>query len=252
MPAKKPVVRSDGKEYPSISAAARDMSVHQTTVHAAVQHTLHRLYRTAGGYQWAYTDEISEVWPEKPTQREKPVVNSNGAEFTSMAEAARSTTAQAGSIFAAAMGTRRGLYRTAGGLQWACAGEVPEVWPVKHIRPKALLIGPIYPIDPIYPPEFTEKQWRIIPILEGFEVSTLREVREIGAKSLLPRVNQQGISLVRINDHFYSIVFLMMLTFIGPKPYGYIVKMRDEDGPEVLFNLYYTPRKPRTMQEKND
>jgi len=243
-------VRSDGKEYLSISAAAQDVSVHQATVQAAVQHTLHRLYRTAAGYQWAYVDEFSEVWPKKPAQRKKPVVNSNGVEFASLAEAAHSAIVHTVSISVAAMGTRRGLYRTAGGLQWAYAGEVPEVWPVKQVSPKVL--PKVLPKVPIYPPEFTEKQWRIIPILEGFEVSTLREVREIGAKSLLPRVDQQGISLVRINDHFYSVVFLMMLTFMGPKPHGYIVKMRDEDGPEVLFNLYYAPRKPRTTKEEND
>lgn len=236
---KRPVVCSDGKEYPSISAAAQIVSVCISSIQTAMQYTKHGLYRSAGGYQWAFADEVPEVWPA-PTQRQKPVVNSNGEEFSSLSEAARNTTARVGSISTAARSTRRGLYRTAGGLQWAYAGEVPEIWPEKE----STETSKVEPIEPIYPPIFTGIPWRKVSGHSDYEVSSLRGVRRVGERSLMPRVDRQGVSLVCIDDRLYSIVDLMMLAFVGPKPYGYTVQ-RLKGESEVLSNLCYAPRKPR-------
>ena len=231
---KRPVVRSDGKEYPSISAAARDIFRTVGPVHLACKATKYGVYQTVGGFQWACIDEVPKVWPP-PISRWKPVVNSNGEKFSSVSEAARNMSAPGaatGSISAAAKGTQRGLYRTAGRLQWAYADQVPEVWPVKEpVKPPIVDL-----LKPVYPPTFTERKWRSIPGLRDYEVSSGHSVRQVNAESLLPRVDRQGASLVRIHDRFYSIVDLTMLAFVGPKPFGYTVrKLKGEFG-EVLSN----------------
>lgn len=186
----------------------------------------------------------------------RPVVSSDGEAYPSLTEAAKSAWVKPGSLHAAVQATRCGLMRTSGGLQWAYADEVPEVWPEKRIRkrkegpPKAVKLV-LDPLDEslIRAPEYTETEWR--PVLDNpdFEVSSQRSVRQVNADSLMSRSERRGVSLVRIRDRVYSIVELMMLAFVGPKPFGYVIR-RLEGESEVLSNLCYAPRKLRKKDSK--
>ena len=70
MPAKRPVVDSDGGEYSSVGEAAGAAWVAVGTMHAALQATRRGRYYTLDGLQWAYASEVPEVWPSEVDQRE--------------------------------------------------------------------------------------------------------------------------------------------------------------------------------------
>lgn len=70
MPAKRPVEDSDGRKYPSVSDAAAAAWVSAGTMHAALQATRRGRYRAVDKIQWAYADEVPEVWPSEVDQRE--------------------------------------------------------------------------------------------------------------------------------------------------------------------------------------
>ena len=67
---KRPVVRSDGIEYESLSAAARDLELHGVaSLHRAMQITMLGHYQAVKGFQFAYKDQKPEEWPEKQSQQ---------------------------------------------------------------------------------------------------------------------------------------------------------------------------------------
>ena len=69
MSVKRPVVDSDCGEYSSVGEAADAAWVAVSTMHAALQATRYGRYCTINGLQWAYADEIPEVWPSEVDQR---------------------------------------------------------------------------------------------------------------------------------------------------------------------------------------
>ncbi len=70
MSVKRPVIDSDGGEYSSVGEAADAAWVAVGTMHAALQVTRRGRHRTIDGLQWAYADEVPEVWPSGVDQRE--------------------------------------------------------------------------------------------------------------------------------------------------------------------------------------
>ena len=70
MPAPRLVVDSEGGEYESVTEAASAMWVQPSTIHLALQATKRGRYRAIEGLQWAYADEVPEVWPSSVDQRE--------------------------------------------------------------------------------------------------------------------------------------------------------------------------------------
>lgn len=245
------VVNSRGEKFPSVLEAANAVWLRSGTIYAAARATRYGMYLLADKCQWAYADEIPETWPELRIQsyRVKSVTNSNGDEFPNMTEAARSFSVNVGSISHAVKATKCGKKLRAAGLQWALTDEIPEVWPVEVSAKPSVQASVSELSKPIYPPEFTEKQWRVVPGLPDYEVSSIREIRRVKnverLQVLLPIVFRGEASLVILADVYYNVVDLMMLAFVGPKPYGYTVWKRAGES-EVLSNLFYGPRKPRT------
>jgi hypothetical protein len=194
-----------------------------------------------------------------------PVVNSNGELFDSAATAAAACGLKISSNIAeAAKASSVGLYKTAGGVQWAYVGETPDVWPVKPVRskkPPRLPKTPHYPVPanedsglPIIPNVFTQTEWRPIrlPGLEGYEVSTKCQVRKIGVAVCLEDRYRGEVSRVLIDGHWLKCLDLMCLTFIGVIPYGYVVRKSHGAG-ESLSNVFYEQRypcKPKAMESE--
>jgi hypothetical protein len=251
------VTRSDGKTYPSILAAARDVGAGYSNLHEALQLTKAGCYRCVKGFQWADSEEVPEVWPVAPQEKKRPVVNSRGERYEGVVEAARETGVGRTILQKAIEGTESDLKRIAGGCQWAYEDNTPETWPIRLTREKPHSDPSNWPnTQPIYPPKFTEKQWCKVPSHPEFEVSTFGEVRRVGETGSMPKVKRQkGKILVRVGNHFYDTVSLMMLAFVGVKPFDYTIRKIDEDGQEVLSNLYYALRdtsKPRKKRETDD
>jgi hypothetical protein len=59
----------------------------------------------------------------------RPVVDSEGGEYESIAEAAFAMWVQPSTMHVALQATKCGRYHAIEGLQWAYADGVPEVWP---------------------------------------------------------------------------------------------------------------------------
>jgi len=86
----------------------------------------------------------------------RPVVNSAGQKFSSITKAAAAMgTLTAINISTALLGTEHGLYRTAGGLQWAYLNDEPVIWPVTLRRGRRPLKSklPVTPLTEIEVPE---------------------------------------------------------------------------------------------------
>lgn len=196
----------------------------------------------------------------------RPIVNSNGGRFPSITEAARQMFLKTtGNLSAALKATALGYYATVAGLQWAYAEEKPEVWPPKLEKVQKASKAPKAPKPPkpeaprapveqidvsrwnaMFPPKFEGETWRPIPGLEGYEVSTKCYVRDVETTiNLEDKWYRGNVSLVEIDGRRHKCVDLMLLAFIGPKPYGYVIQKRIGTS-EKLSNVYYEPRKPRT------
>ncbi len=187
-----------------------------------------------------------------------PVVNSDGERFSSITEAARRMFLKTtGNLSSALKATSLGYYAKVAGLQWAYAEEVPEVWPEKAPKPKAprtfvkrFIEHTDEHLDKsalkgMFPPKFEEETWRPVPGLEGYEVSTKCYVRNVETTiNLEDKWYRGSVSLVEIDGRRHKCADLMLLAFIGPKPYGYIIQKRVGTS-EKLSNVYYEPRKPR-------
>jgi len=161
-------------------------------------------------------------------------------------------------IKAAAEATSVGLYKTAAGCQWAYIGEITDEWPVKPERskkpervPKSPRSAPLEDSgQPILPPVFTEVVWRPIPYFEGYEVNTLSQVRCNGTVYGTLEERYCGkVSLVMLYGHRYKCVELMCLAFIGPAPYGYVMRKRQGTS-EKLANVFYEQRNPCKSEAK--
>ena len=95
---------------------------------------------------------------------------------------------------------------------------------------------------PIYPHDYEENEWRPVPGLKGYEVSSRCQVRRETTVILLESMIDGPDSIVMIDGCLYSAGNLMMLAFVGPQPMGYIRKRRDpDDDSEWLPNMYYEP-----------
>lgn len=130
--APRPIIRSDGREFPSIEGAARWAKQTTKIISKAVVCTSRGEYCECVGFQWAYADPKPKVWPEKEKSKiAQPVVTSNGLEFESIALASRCTKQPRAAIVKAAVYTNLGKYHTCFGYQWAFAESKPEVWPKK-------------------------------------------------------------------------------------------------------------------------
>jgi hypothetical protein len=193
----------------------------------------------------------------------RPVVNSADEKYPSMMEAARTFGLKAcASISTAIQGTTCGLYRTAGGLQWAYADEPPDEWPAEPVKPEKP-VKPSKPereappvqedqllLTPMYPPEFDEVVWQPIPGLGNkYEINSQCVVRNAETQDTLEDQYYGQVSMVKIDGRLYNVVSLMLLAFIGPRPRSYNVKFRKGTS-EGLNNVYYAPRKPRTKESE--
>lgn len=91
----------------------------------------------------------------------------------------------------------------------------------------------------IYPPRIWYADWAAIPGLPGYEINPGCLVRVIGDRKV-PSILLCADGLLQVGNHFYSIVDLMMLAYIGPKPHGFTVQKR-AGGSRDLSNLFYGP-----------
>lgn len=193
----------------------------------------------------------------------RSVVNSVDEEYPSLTAACQSFYLKsASSILVAIQGTECGLYRTAGGLQWAYKDNQPEEWPsepvkpVKPVKPERTLCPRVEqpgkpPQVPMYPHVYNEEMWCSVPGLPGYEVSSGCRVRDTQTGDNLRDLYYGDVSMVKIDGRLYNVVDLMLLAFIGPKPRGYIIQQRIGVG-EKLHNVYYEPRKPRNSLTKGE
>lgn len=192
----------------------------------------------------------------------RPVVNSGDEEYPSMTAASQTFHLKSpSSIQVAIQGTECGLYRTAGGLQWAYKDNLPGEWPpapVKPVKPVKPERTPCLrverpekpPLTPMYPPILDEVVWRPVPGLEGCEVSSECYVRDMQTGGNLKDQYHGDVSMVEIDGRLYNAVDLMLLAFIGPKPRSYTVQRRTGVS-EKLHNVYYEPRKTRNSSTKD-
>jgi uncharacterized protein (DUF2249 family) len=135
----KPVVRSDGVEFVSVTKAGAANFVSPLHITAACQATQQGRYREVHGFQWAYADQKPEVWPEKKNcwgDRVREVISSDGVVFISTLQAAMSAKCSKKDLNRAILATAHGRFRRCNGLQWAYVDQKPEVWPVRKQQEK--------------------------------------------------------------------------------------------------------------------
>jgi hypothetical protein len=251
VPRARSIIRDDGQQYASGVEAARYISVQPARISEAAEMTRCGFYYAVKNHQFAYSDCVPEVWPAstggaKPAG-EFPIVRSDGREYRIMFEAAKDIGVKAREIAKVVELSRFGVYRKVADYYFAHSDSVPEVWsdespgppePVKQEKPEK----PAESVRvPIYP-EIPSEEWRPIPGLSGYEASIYGHVREIGSEQALPRQYYQHVALVVIDGRRYSIPVLLMLTFVGLKPYGYNLVKCDGRSNE-LSNLAYAPTK---------
>ena len=191
--------------------------------------------------------------------RLRPVVNSGNEEYPSLTAACQMFHLKsASSIFVAIQGTECGLYRTACGLQWAYKDSPPEKWPSEPEKPAKPERTPRPraeqpekpPLTPMYPPVLDGEEWRFVPGLEGYWVSSECRVRDMQTGDNLKDQYYGDVSMVEIDGRLYNAVDLMLLAFIGPKPRSYTIRQRTGVS-EKLHNVYYEPRRPRNSSTKD-
>lgn len=96
--------------------------------------------------------------------------------------------------------------------------------------------------ESIYPHDYEAIEWRPVPGLKGYEVSSRCQVRCETMMTLLESVVDGRDSVVLIDECLYVAASLMLLAFIGPPPLGYIRERRDPDSDsERLANMCYVP-----------
>ncbi len=129
----RPVIRSDGCEFASVSDAASSCATDPQRVIAAAKATEIGVHKTLSGFQWAYADQKPITWPKRESYqgRSASVVRSDGRQFNSLLEAGESVNYTTSAISQAARATSRREFMEVGGYQWAYSSFVPEVWPKK-------------------------------------------------------------------------------------------------------------------------
>jgi hypothetical protein len=170
--------------------------------------------------------------------RKRQVVRSDGIKFPSLIAAANAHNSTTQCIWLAVRATKQGVYRSVQGFQFAYEGEEPNPWPcTKCVKRDSQEV-----VKDWICPDITKVfgHWQVIPGLSDYEVSIYGYVRKNSEreKGALPRIYQHAIALVVIDGKRYSIPELLMLTFVGPKPFGYrLVKLKGIDN--RLSNLAY-------------
>lgn len=168
--------------------------------------------------------------------KKRSVVRSDGLEFSSLVSAANAHSSTTQCIWLAIRATKQGIYRAVQGFQFAYKGEEPNPWPNTKRSLQEAVRDRVLP-DGV---KLLGENWRAILGLPDYEVSIYGYVRKRGSseQGALPRVYSQSMALVVIDGRRYSISELLMLTFVGPKPFGYrLIKL---DGAEnQLSNLAY-------------
>lgn len=125
------VVCSDGRTFSSVTEAAEVVGQTSQMIYNSISSTNRYLYRECAGVQWAYADSKPRTWPLKElSKKNRSLVCSDGREFSSIAEAIRSTGQTRQAINKAAILTDVDVYRECAGVQWAFDSK-PEVWPKK-------------------------------------------------------------------------------------------------------------------------
>lgn len=186
--------------------------------------------------------------------KRRPVFRSDGYTFSSLTAAARVLNSTTPAIWEAIQATKRGVYQSVGDFQFAYAGEEPAEWPVSKR-------GDLQPMQRNWIRPDMQKwigaHWQPIPGMPDYEASIYGYVRKKGTfddgQGALPRVYYQSTALVVLDGNRYSIPELLMLTFVGPKPFGYrIVKLSGVDN--QLSNLAYmqTIRERREQKVESD
>lgn len=125
--ASRSVICSDGRKFSSVAEAAKAVGQTLQTILNSISSTNRGLYRRCAGVQWAYANLTMLEWPSK---KSRPLVCSDGREFSSIAEVIRSTGQTRQAINKAAILTDVGVYHECMGVQWAFDSK-PEVWPKK-------------------------------------------------------------------------------------------------------------------------
>jgi hypothetical protein len=180
--------------------------------------------------------------------KRRSVFRSDGYTFSSLTAAAQVLNSTPPAIWEAIQATKRGVYQSVCDFQFAYTGEEPAEWPVSKrgdvqpmhrnwIRPDAI--------------KWVGSHWKVIPGMPDYEASIYGYVRKKGIfdsdQGALPRVYYQSTALVVLDGKCYSIPELLMLTFVGPKPFGYrLVKLSGVDN--QLSNLAYM----QTVRERRD